>query len=52
MNPLLELNHVSYAYHSMSGETQALSNISFQVEDTKMKHVSEYKFLDRYGDVG
>ena len=33
MNPLLELNHVSYAYHSMSGETQALSNISFQVED-------------------
>ena len=33
MNPLLELNHVSYAYHSMSGETQALSNISFQVEN-------------------
>ena len=23
-----------------------------KVEDTKMKHVSEYKFLDRYGDVG
>lgn len=23
-----------------------------KVKDTKMKHVSEYKFLDRYGDVG
>lgn len=23
-----------------------------KVEDTKMKHVSEYKFLDRYGEVG
>ena len=23
-----------------------------KVEDTKMKHVSEYKFLDRYGDIG
>ena len=23
-----------------------------KVEDTKVKHVSEYKFLDRYGDVG
>lgn len=33
MNPLLELNHVSYAYHSLSGETQALSNISFHVDD-------------------
>ncbi|MCD7717707.1 MAG: ABC transporter ATP-binding protein [Lachnospiraceae bacterium] len=31
MTPLLELNHVSYAYHSKSGETYALSDISFQV---------------------
>ncbi|MCD7820246.1 MAG: ABC transporter ATP-binding protein [Lachnospiraceae bacterium] len=31
MNPLLELNNVSYAYHSKSGETNALSDISFQV---------------------
>ncbi|MCC8067503.1 MAG: ABC transporter ATP-binding protein [Clostridiales bacterium] len=31
MNPLLELNNVSYAYHSKSGETYALSDISFQV---------------------
>jgi NitT/TauT family transport system ATP-binding protein len=29
--PLLELNHVSYAYHSKNGETTALSDISFQV---------------------
>lgn len=32
MQPLLELKNVSYAYHSMSGETYALSNISFQVQ--------------------
>ena len=23
-----------------------------KVEDTKVKHVSEYKFLDRYGEIG
>ncbi|MCD7737119.1 MAG: ATP-binding cassette domain-containing protein, partial [Lachnospiraceae bacterium] len=31
MNPLLELNNVSYAYHSKNGETYALSDISFQM---------------------
>ncbi|MCC8104205.1 MAG: ATP-binding cassette domain-containing protein [Clostridiales bacterium] len=31
MKPLLELNHVSYAYHSENGETAALSDLSFQV---------------------
>lgn len=31
MNPLLELDHVSYAYHSKTGETYAVSDISFQV---------------------
>lgn len=31
MNPLLELDQVSYAYHSRNGETYALSDISFQV---------------------
>lgn len=29
-----------------------LYNEISKVEDTKMKHVSEYKFLDRYGEVG
>ncbi|HIT89302.1 MAG TPA: ABC transporter ATP-binding protein [Candidatus Merdenecus merdavium] len=33
MRPLLELKNISLAYHSMTGETQALSNISFQVND-------------------
>lgn len=33
MSSLLELKHVSYAYHSMDGEILALSDISFQVED-------------------
>lgn len=32
MSSLLELNHVSYAYHSPGGEIPALSDISFQVE--------------------
>lgn len=31
MKPLLELQNVSYAYHSKTGETFALSDISFQV---------------------
>ena len=30
--PLLELEHVSYSYHSKNGETYAISDISFQVE--------------------
>ncbi len=31
MEPLLELRNVSYAYHSQSGETYALADLSFQV---------------------
>lgn len=33
MKPLLELDSVSYAYHSLSGETPALNNISFDVKE-------------------
>lgn len=33
MEPLLELRDIHYAYHSTNGETQALSNISFSVND-------------------
>ena len=33
MTPILELDHVTYAYHSRSGETYALSNTSFQVQE-------------------
>ena len=32
VEPLLELRHVSYAYHSKNGETYALSDLSFQVQ--------------------
>lgn len=32
MSPLLEVNHLSYAYHTMDGETYALSDLTFQVE--------------------
>ena len=32
MNPLLTLEHVSYAYHQAEGETPALSDISFSLE--------------------
>ena len=33
MHPLLELKNISYAYHSMSGETPALSDINFTIEE-------------------
>lgn len=33
MYPLLELKNISLSYHSMTGETKALSNISFQVKE-------------------
>lgn len=33
MNPLLEVHHLSYAYHSVNGETYALSDLSFQVAE-------------------
>lgn len=33
MNPKLEVSGVSYSYHSLEGETLALSNISFTVEN-------------------
>lgn len=32
MSPLLEICHLSYAYHSIDGETYALSDLNFQVE--------------------
>lgn len=31
MKPILELQHINYAYHTLDGETQALSDISFAV---------------------
>lgn len=33
MHPLLELKNISFAYHSMSGETLALSDINFTIEE-------------------
>ena len=33
MQTLLELKDVNFSYHSVSGETYALSDISFQVND-------------------
>ena len=32
MTPLLELEHVTYTYHSKNGEVCALSDISFQIQ--------------------
>ena len=32
MPPILEVSGLSYSYHTISGETKALSDISFQVE--------------------
>lgn len=33
MNPLLTLSHISYSYHDLNGETCALSDISFSLEE-------------------
>lgn len=35
MNPLLTLSHISYSYHDLNGETLALSDISFSLEEGK-----------------
>lgn len=35
MNPILKLNNICYSYHSLTGETPALSNISFSVADNE-----------------
>ena len=32
MQPILELSNIDYFYHTLSGETKALSNISFSVQ--------------------
>lgn len=44
MKPLLELKSVNYSYHNMAGETPALSNISF--------HVNEGEFIAIVGPSG
>ena len=33
MTPLLEVSHVCYAYHTLSGETQALTDLTFSVDE-------------------
>lgn len=33
MTPLLEVSHVCYSYHTLSGETTALSDITFSVDE-------------------
>lgn len=33
MEPLLEVNHISYSYHTLNGETKALSDITFSVAE-------------------
>ncbi len=33
MKPILELENISYSYHSLHGETKALENISFSVQE-------------------
>lgn len=35
MDDILELNHINYSYHTLDGETKALSNISFTLSRGK-----------------
>lgn len=44
MEPILELKHITYAYHTTEGETKALSDISF--------HVSKGEFIAIVGPSG
>ena len=44
MSELLEVNHVSYAYHSIDGETETLADISF--------HIKEGEFVSLLGPSG
>lgn len=32
MEPILELKHINYAYHTLEGETKALTDISFSID--------------------
>lgn len=32
MEPILEMKNIHYAYHTLEGETKALSNVSFTVD--------------------
>lgn len=32
MEPILELKNINYSYHTLDGETKALSDISFTLE--------------------
>ncbi len=37
MSELLEVNHVSYAYHSIDGETETLADISFHIKEGNLQ---------------
>ena len=39
MSELLEVNHVSYAYHSIDGETETLADISFHIKEGQQSWV-------------
>ncbi len=41
MRPLLELNNISYSYHTIDGETKALSDISFQLAPENLPPLSD-----------
>lgn len=33
MEPILEMQHITYSYHTMEGETKALEDVSFSVSE-------------------
>ena len=40
MEPILTLDHLSYAYHTLEGETKALSDISLSVKPGELWQLS------------
>ena len=43
MSELLEVNHVSYAYHSIDGETETLADISFHIKEGEFAAIVDRK---------
>ena len=33
MEPILEMQHITYSYHTTEGETKALEDVSFSVSE-------------------
>lgn len=40
MEPILEMQHITYSYHTTEGETKALEDVSFSVSEGELLRLS------------